>query len=166
MRMRCSIRSSVVAVVLIAGAGTAVAESILLPNLFPEGVPGYDAAPGVTVKSRLHPELTAPGLRFRALQIFPSLDVASGYDSNVLGNAGGGARRGSWSVTTSPAVNATTDWSRNQLGVSAGLQSTQYLSMPNQNQVNGFAAAGGRLDVGQDQLTIAAAHASQHENLG
>ena len=96
---------------------------------------------------------------FSALQIFPSLDVASGYDSNVLGNAGGGARRGSWSVTTAPAVNATTDWSRNQLGVSVSLQSTQYLSMPAQNQINGTAAAGGRLDIGQDQLTIAAAHA-------
>src|SRR3954470_5904278 len=128
MRMRCPVRSSVMAAVSVAGAGTAMAQGALLPLLFSEGVPGYDAAPGVTVKSRLHPELTAPGLRFRALKIFPSLDVASGYDSNVLGNAGGGARRGSWSVTTSPAVNATTDWSRNQLGVSAGLQSTQYLS--------------------------------------
>src|SRR3954449_12618656 len=111
MRMRCSIRSSVVAVVLIAGAGTAVAESVLLPNLFPEGVPGYDAAPGVTVRSRLHPELTTPGLRFRALQIFPTLDVSTGYDSNVLGAASGGAKHGSWTVTTAPAVTATTDWS-------------------------------------------------------
>ncbi|MFL5281789.1 MAG: outer membrane beta-barrel protein [Rhodopila sp.] len=120
----------------------------------------------MTVQSRLHPELAAPGMRFHALQIFPTLDVSSGYDRNVLGNAGGGARRGSWVVTTTPGVTATTDWSRDQLGASISLQSAQYLSMPNQNQVNGTVAAGGRLDVGRDQLTVAAAHSAQHEILG
>ena len=147
----------------ISGTGRAVAQSQMLPSLFPEGVPGYDTAAGVTVRSRLHPELVAPGVRFRALRIFPSVDVTTGYDSNILGNASPAGRTGSWQVTTAPALLFGSDWSRNQIGGSIDLQNTQYASMPNQNQTNGTVAAGGRLDIGQDQLTVAAAHSVQHE---
>ncbi|MBS0639465.1 MAG: outer membrane beta-barrel protein [Proteobacteria bacterium] len=155
----------VVVAVLAAVSVEADAQTGLLPSLFPEGVPGYDTAPGVTVRSRLHPNLTAAGLRFRALQIFPTLDIATGYDSNVLGNAAAG-RRGSWQLTTAPGIAASTDWSRNQIGAAASLQAVEYFGLPDQGQVNGSAAAGGRLDIGRDQLTIAAAHTSQHENGG
>ena len=80
MRMRCPVRLGFLAAVSVAGIGMAVGHAALLPSLFPEGVPGYDSAPGVTVRSRLHPELAAPGMRFHALQIQPTLDVSTGYD--------------------------------------------------------------------------------------
>lgn len=152
----------VVATPVLAAPGGAAAQARLLPSLFPEGVPGYDESPGITVRSRLRPELAPAGVRFRALRIFPTLDIATGYDSNVLGNQAGG-RRGSWQATASPGISAGTDWSRNQLGIAASLRAVEYFGMPDQNQINGSAAAGGRLDIGHDQLTIAAAHASQHE---
>ena len=149
----------------IATAGRAIGQYQMLPSLFPEGVPGYDAAPGVTVMSRLHPELMPPGLRYGALRIFPSLEETIGYNSNVLGNATIGGRRGSWQLTTAPSLTLGSDWSRNQVGAAFNLQNTQYFSMPNQTQSNGSAAAGARLDFGQDQLTVALAHTSQHENI-
>ncbi|HVZ08116.1 outer membrane beta-barrel protein [Rhodopila sp.] len=164
MRVRASIRWSIVAALSAAVPYQAAAQRQMLPSLFPEGVPGYDTAPGVTVRSRLHPDWTPQGVRAGALRIFPTLDVVTGYDSNIQGNAGGG--RGGWQVTTSPGITAATDWSRDQVGASVNLDSTQYPGMPAQNQTNGTAAAGARLDIGQDQLTIAAAHVARHEQAG
>ena len=127
----------------IGAAGHAIGQYQMLPSLFPEGVPGYDTAPGVTVMSRLHPELMPLGLRYGALRIFPSLDETMGYNSNVLGNATTGGQRGSWQITTAPSLTLGTDWSRNEVGAAVNLQNTQYLSMPSQTQTNGSAAAGG-----------------------
>ena len=165
MRMRSSIRWSLAAALSMYGTDQAVAQGQMLPSLFPEGVPGYDSAAGVTVRSRLHPELAAAGMRFHPLKVFSSLDVSTGYDSNVLGNAAGGGRKGSWQVTTAPALLFGSDWSRDQIGASIELQSAQYLSIPSQNQTNGSVAAGGRLYIGQDQLTIGAAHSVKHESV-
>jgi hypothetical protein len=163
MHTHSPMRWSLVAALSLCGGGRAFAQGQMLPSLFPEGVPGYDTAAGVTVRSRLHPELAAAGVRYRSLDIFPSIDVGTGYDSNILGNAGGSGGKGSWQVTTAPALRAGTDWGRDQIGASVDLQSIQYLSMPSQNQLNGTAAVGGRLDIGQDQLTLALAHSAQHE---
>ncbi|WP_428483690.1 outer membrane beta-barrel protein [Rhodopila sp.] len=135
----------------------------MLPSLFPEGVPGYDTAPGVTVQSRLHPDFTPLGLRDGAFQIFPSIDESIGYNSNVLP---GSAGRGSWQVTTAPALIFGSDWPRDQVGAAVTVQNTRYLSLPSQDRTDVSASAGGRIDIGEDQLTIAAAHASRHEDRG
>jgi hypothetical protein len=165
MRARSTIWLCLLTTLGLGAAGRAIGQYAMLPSLFPEGVPGFDAEPGVTVMSRLHPELMPLGIRYGALHLFPTLDETMGYNSNVLGNATSGGQRGSWQVTTAPSLAVGTDWSRNQVGAVVNLQNTQYFSMPNQTQTNGSAAAGARLDLGQDQLTLALAHSSQHENL-
>jgi hypothetical protein len=65
-----------------AGAGSASAD--MLSTWFPEGVPGYDTAPGVTVASRLHPEQMPLGLGAGTFRFWPRLDESIGYTSNVL----------------------------------------------------------------------------------
>jgi hypothetical protein len=82
---------------VIAGKATAA----MLTSLFPEGVPGFDNAQGVTVQSRLRPDFTPLGLRAGNFRAWPTLDETIGYDSNVLPGA---TRRGSWQVTTAPAL--------------------------------------------------------------
>ncbi len=143
------------------GAKQAMAQSPLLPSLFPEGVPGYDNAPGVTVQSRLHPDQLPLGIRNGAVQIFPTLDQGFGYNSNPLGASG---QHGSWQVTTAPMVIFGTDWSRNQLGAAVTAQNTTYLSQPSQNRTDASASTGGRLDIGRNNLTVAAAYSASHEN--
>src|SRR5258708_27056286 len=76
------------------------AAAAMLTSLFPEGVPGYDLAQGVTVQSRLRPDFTPLGLRAGAFQAWPTLDETIGYDSAPLP---GLVHRGSWQVTTEPA---------------------------------------------------------------
>ncbi len=141
--------------------GRAVAE--LMTALFPDGVPGYDDDDGVTVQTRLHPEQMPLGVREGAFEFLPQLVESVGYSSNALP---GPYRRGSWEVVTAPALAIGSGWSRDSLGALVSLKDTRYLSLPTQDRTDVTASIGGRLDVGEDKLTLAAAHLSQHEDRG
>lgn len=142
-------------------AGRAVAE--LLTALFPDGVPSYDADDGVTVETRLHPEQMPLGVREGAFQFLPRLDQSFGYTSNVLP---GPYRRGSWQVVTAPTLIANSDWSHDALGAAVSVQDTRYVSLPSQNRTDVTMSAGARIDIGDNKLSLSAAHVAQHEDRG
>jgi hypothetical protein len=142
-------------------AGRALAE--LMTALFPDGVPGYDADDGVTVETRLHPDQMPLGVREGSFQFLPRLDESFGYSSNVLP---GPNRRGSWQVVTAPTLAIGSDWSRDAFGAEVSARDTRTLSLPSQNRTDVTVSAGGRVDIGDDKLTIAAAHLEQHEDRG
>jgi hypothetical protein len=135
----------------------------MLSSFFQEGVPGYDTQDGVTVPSRLHPDQMPLGLRAGTFQFFPSLSEGLGYNGNVLA---GSPARGSWQIVTEPSLAVASDWSRNAFGATASVQSTQYFSLPSQDRTNATLSAGGRIDVGEDQFTLGAAHLSGHDDRG
>ena len=141
--------------------GRAVAE--LITALFPDGVPGYDNADGVTVQTRLHPETMPLGLREGPLLFMPRLEQAFGFSSDALT---GPHRMGSWQVTSEPALGILSDWSRDSFGALLSVRDTRYLALPSQNRTDANLTLGGRIDVGEDSLTLAAAHLSQHEDRG
>ncbi|MDR3539234.1 MAG: outer membrane beta-barrel protein [Acetobacteraceae bacterium] len=132
----------------------------MLDQLFPEGVPGYDTAPGVTVRSRLRPEDTPLGTRIGGFVVRPQLETGFGYDDNVLG---GSAPQGSWLVRTRPSLAFGSDWSRHAVGGFVSLDDTRYLDTPSQSRTDDTVSLGGALDIGRDRLTLAAAHLDQHE---
>jgi hypothetical protein len=142
-------------------AGRAVAE--LMTALFPDGVPGDGADDGVTVTTRLHPEQMPLGLREGAFQFLPQLDESFGYTSNALP---GPYRRGSWQIVTAPALAIDSNWSRDAFGAVLSARDTRYLSLPSQDRTDGTVSAGGRIDIGDNKLTIAAAHVALHEDRG
>jgi hypothetical protein len=150
-----------VIVLVVCLAGRALAE--LMTGLFPDGVPGYDADPGVTVETRLHPEQMPLGVREGAFQFWPRLAESFGYTSNALP---GPHRRGSWQVVTVPTLAIDSDWSSNAFGAVVSAQDTRMLSLPSQNRTDATVSAGGRIDIGDDKLTLAAAHVAQHEDRG
>jgi hypothetical protein len=133
----------------------------LLSVLFPSGVPGYDTDDGVTVDTRLHPELMPVGVREGSLTFLPQLEVGTGYNSNAQP---GSHRRGSWEVITTPSLTIGSDWSRDSLGAAFSVQDTRLLEAPAQSRTDVTASLGGRIDIGGDTLTLAAAHLSQHED--
>jgi hypothetical protein len=135
----------------------------LMTAMFPDGVPGYGADDGVTVETRLHPDQMPLGLREGTFQFFPLLDESFGYSSNVLP---GPDRRGSWQIVTAPTLTMESDWSRDAFGAQFSARDTRMLSLPGQNRTDATVSAGGRIDIGDDQLTIAAAHVAQHEDRG
>ncbi len=140
-------------------AGRAVAE--LVTVLFPDGVPGYDTDDGVTVETRLHPDQMPLGLREGAFQLLPRTDESVGYTSNA---PSGSDRHGSWEIVTAPSLGIASTWSRDAFGALISLQNTQYQSLPSQDRTDGTLSAGGRIDIGEDKLSLAAAHVTQHED--
>ena len=155
------LRGFLVIVLAVCLAGRALAE--LMTALFPAGVPGYDTDDGVTVETRLHPEQMPLGLREGAFQFSPQLDESFGYSSNALP---GPSRRGSWQVVTNPALAIGSDWSRDAVGAMVSVQDTRYLALPSQNRTDATLSAGGRIDIGDDKLTVATVHVAQHEDRG
>lgn len=140
-------------------AGKATAE--MLAALLPDGLPGYDTAPAVTVQTRLHPEQMPLGLRDGPLTVSPRLDESVGYTSNALP---GPYRRGSWTVTTSPSLGLATDWSRDAVAALVSIEDTRVAALPAQGHTDATLSAGARLDLGQDQLSLAASHIARHED--
>jgi len=153
------LRGFLALVLAICVAGRAVAE--LMNALFPDGVPGYGTDDGVTVQTRLHPEQMPLGVREGAFVFTPQLDQGYGYTSNALP---GPYRRGSLQLMTSPTLSVASDWSRDAFGALVSVQDTRYLSLPSQNRTDATVSAGGRIDIGNDKLTIAAAHVAAHED--
>ena len=141
--------------------GRAVAE--LMTALFPDGVPAYDADDGVTVETRLHPEQMPLGVREDGFRFLPRLDQSVGYTTNALS---GPNRRGSWQVVTAPALLMDSDWSQDALSAAVSVQNTRYVSLPNQNRTDATVSAGGRIDIGDAKLNLAASHVATHEDRG
>ena len=132
-----------------------------IATLFPEGVPGFDVSPGVTVRSRLRPGLEPPGLRIGSLIVRPAVETSVGYDGNPSGTV---PAEGSWLVRTQPSVLFGTDWSRHALGGFVSLTDTRYLDTPAQSRTDGSALLGGAVDLGRDRWSLAVAHLAQHQD--
>src|ERR1700688_2728163 len=126
-----------------------------LSTYFPEGVPGYGTAPGVTVSSRARPDVDPQGIRVDSFVVHPQLEQGLGYDSNVFG---GTPQRGSWIVGTHPSLLVASDWSRDSVGGYLAVDDSRYLDQPAQSTTNWTASVGGSVAIGRDQLTVSAAH--------
>lgn len=136
------------------------AQAQLLSTLFPDGVPGYGSAPGVTVLSRARPAFAPPGLRAGSLILHPLLLESFGFDSAPPV----GGPSGSWEVITQPSLAVTSDWSRDAIGAFLSASDTGYLSRQTRHTTDGTVSVGGAVDIGRDQLTLGAAHLSRHED--
>ena len=132
-----------------------------LDTLFPPGIPGYGAEPGVTVVSRLRPDTEPLGLQDGPFVFHPAWEQSIGYDSNVLG---GPSPRGSWVVGTAPSLLATGDWSGDTLAAYVSADDRRDLSVPTQSRTDWTASFGGSIAIGRDKLTLAVAHISSHED--
>lgn len=132
-----------------------------LDTLFPAGVPGYGAEPGVTVVSRLRPDTQPQGVPAGSFILHPTWEQSLGYDSNVLG---GPTPLGSWVIGTHPSLLAASEWSRDALGFYAGADDRRDLGAPAQSRTDWTASLGGSLDIGRDRLTLAVAHIASHED--
>ena len=149
------------AIVMLAGwLLTGSARGQWLDVLLPSGVPGYGTTPGVTVTTRLRPELQPPPLRAGALLLRPSLRESIGFDDNVLAGSG---RRGSLVQRSEPALLLGTDWSRDALGGYFAADDRRDWGTPAQSRTDWTASLGGSLNIGRDRLTIAAAHLAHHQ---
>lgn len=129
--------------------------------LFPEGVPGYGTAPGVTVLSRAQTARAVEPMHIGSYVVTPLLEQSVGFDDNVLTSA---ARRGSWLIGTRPSLLVASGWSRDAFGAYVSAADTRYLGQPGQSRTDATLSLGGSIDIGRDRLTLAASHIAQHES--
>ena len=133
----------------------------LLTPFFPEGVPGYGTAPGVTVKSRTRPDFEPLGFRLDTVTIAPALSESLGYDSNIFG---GPSRRGGWLVRTSPSVLLGTQRSGVGTGLFFSADDIRYPGQPSQDRTDGSAFAGTTIDIGRGKLTLGGGWLARHQD--
>ena len=139
-------------------AGAAQAQNI--DRYFSPAIPGFGSEAGVTVLSRTRPLYDELGVHVGDFLVQPRLDEYVGYDSNINGFKGGPS---SAFVQTSPSVTAASDWSRNRLGVTLGLDNYTYFGIPNQNYTNLNAALGLGYTIGRHDLSVGYTHIEAHE---
>lgn len=127
-----------------------------IDTYFPAGVGGYDQQLGVTVQSRARPLYAAPGIMVDSFNIQPKLDQSLFYNSNPTGISGSGT----WGSSTSASVSAGSLWTRNSLGLSLGVDTFRYFSLPTLNHTNWNIGVGGGYTIGDSQLVLAYSHQS------
>ncbi len=129
-------------------------------NYFPQGIPGEAEQLGVTVRSRLRPDYDALGIREGAFMIRPELDEQAGYDSNVVGNVNG---KGSSEIQSNAAVSINSNYSRNNIGFTAGINDTRYFDVPRFSHTDYNLSFGGGLDIGRDSLNGTVSYQNANE---
>jgi hypothetical protein len=125
---------------------------------FPSGVAGYDQEIGVTVLSRLRPAYEAPGVRVGSFVIRPEVGQSLFDNTNVNGTTGSG----STGSQTSASVSAQSDWDRNSLAASVGVNHEQYFALPKESCTDWNVGLGGGYTIGDSQLAAAYSHQSYH----
>ena len=81
----------------------------------------------------------------------------------MLGSPGG---RGSWLLRTAPSVLISSTNKRDPYGLYVSLDDTRYPATPEQDRTDWTAVGGATVAIGEDHLTLGAAHLSLHQNPG
>jgi hypothetical protein len=143
---------------LLVAAPLTMARAQVLDEVFPQGVPGYGATPGVTVLSRLHPDFMSRGIDYGALTVLPGLSVGGGYDSNPNGVAPPSA-----AATVTPSLRIADPLLG--LGAYASGSVNRYAADPSQDTGNLTTGIGLDLPFGADSVTLGAAHLAIDETV-
>ena len=149
-----------VAVGLLALGYTASARAQYVDTYFPTGLAAFDQQQGVTVLSRLRPLYEQAGVRLGGYTINAHLDETAGYDSNLTGVSNG---LSSPFISTSSTVSATSNWTRNRLGLVASVDNYTYFGNPQQNYTNYSASIAGGYTIDRHDLNLGFTHLRQHE---
>ena len=132
-----------------------------IDNYFPQGIPGSADQPGVTVRSRLRSEYNAQGIREGAFIIRPGIDEQMGYNNNVVGGINNS--KGSSYTSSGGTIAINSDYSRNNFGLTAGIDDTRYWDVPRMTHTDYNAAFGGGLDIGRGVLNGSVSYLSANE---
>lgn len=110
--------------------------------------------PNVTVQDRERPDYDPLGIRAGTFLVFPSLTVQGGYDDNVY--ATNDDEQDDFFATVRPEVEARSDWNRHQLDLGVAAESGTYLEEDDNNYLDFFSNAAGRVDITRDSALTGA----------
>ncbi|OYV32189.1 MAG: hypothetical protein B7Z81_13095 [Acidocella sp. 20-61-6] len=124
--------------------------------MLPNGIPGFNSTPEVTILTRQHPQYDSPGIRWGAWEIDPELTAGTGYDSNPNGIA-------SPSATLNLGPSLLVQNTALGIGAYAAAQSQNYLQSPLQNSNSNTLALGEALLLPHNTLVLALARLQTQE---
>ena len=137
----------------------------VLDDYLPPGVPGLGTLPGVTVLSRLRPDLEPLGTRLGAFVVRGQFAEELGYDDNISGSD---EKDGALFARTTAEVRLTSDWSRHAIDLFTTVDDREVLAttsdVPDQSRTNWTVSAGGELDIGRDRLRGSIYHYDLHQD--
>lgn len=130
------------------------AHAQLIQNEFPSDIPGYAPTLSDSVVNRMLLEDEDQGVEFNSFLFRPSVSENDGYNSSTLGTPGSGSAE----ANTAASFRVNSDWSRDSLGASIGVNDTRYVEKPVASFTGWNAALGGALTLGNDTATLAYSH--------
>jgi hypothetical protein len=126
---------------------------------FPSGLSGYDQDLGVTVQARPRPLYEAPGVTVGAFTFRPNLDQSFFYNSNINGLP----NSGTWGSETSANASIASDWGRNNLSATAGVQRFQFFQLPTESYTNWNAGISGGYTIYDSDLQVSYSHQTYNQ---
>ena len=137
-------------------AGVRQADAQVLESVLPNGVPGFDTAPGTTVLSRVHPGFEQFSAQIGGYTITPGLTEGFSYNSNVLGTVID--TRGSPEITTNPYVSVDRSYTDGDINASGSFQNLTATAVPTESYNTDTVSIGASHNFGRDTLTAGFAH--------
>ncbi len=107
---------------------------------------------GESVFERARPDYDPLGVRAGSFLIFPQVQVGEEYNDNVF--AVQNNEDDDFITVVSPGVRVESDWGRHELNVRTGALAGFYLDHQDENYVDNFVAADGRLDVVRETFIV------------
>ncbi len=118
-----------------------------------------------TVRGRPRPDYDADGLPLGAFRLYPKVDAATLYDSNVFRTAGGA--RSDVVARVQPSVRVESDWSRHRLTLLSAADLGFYAQHDSENFMDGRVEAAAIIDIRSGlRLGATAGLAHLHEERG
>ncbi len=130
-------------------------------NYFPEGIPGSQDEPGVTVRTRLRPEYDTQGVQAGAFVIRPSFEEEAGYNTNVVGGSIDG--KGSSELRSSASGSVNSNYNEDNFGLTANVNDVRYWDVPRMSHTDYNVSFGGGLNLGRDVLYLSVSYQNANE---
>jgi len=133
------------------------AKAQLIQNEFPSDIPGYTPSLSASVVNRMLLEDEEQGVEFNSFVFRPTVSESGGYNTNALGVPGSGSAL----ADTSASLRMNSDWTRDALGASLGVNNEHFFAEPVAGETTWSAAIGGALNLGNDTATLSYSHVVQ-----
>lgn len=146
---------------LLAASACRPAAAQLMESAYPQDVPGFGTAPGVSVTSRIQQDVAWQEIPLGAELIHPEITQTLSYDSAILAN-----QRPSWISATAPSIRLSTIDPARDRAFGAVLSGNEqfYAQAPRQSYTDWTAAIGGTVDIADCKVTLGLAHLMLHQN--
>lgn len=126
-------------------------------------VPAGVQKPGTRVGQARQADLGGPGYRVGSFTIYPDIQAATVFDSNIYATRT--QRRSDVLATVSPQIRVESNWDRNSLTAVVQTDLTGYSRSPHENSVDWNAAVEGRIDAtATTQVLLGGTAISSHED--